>query len=138
MLRRATPAEMGLNGEVRGIPPVIEAEFGIYRTPVEFIASAEKLLHPFDAADLVSDASFRAVFATLTRGVEAIVASQREVIERWRRWAVELQPKEDELHAKMPERVASVYKDTILTPAAHPRECTLRVPKPSQGPDTWM
>ena len=39
---------------------------------------------------------------------------RRGVIERWTRWARELQPLEDKLHARMPERVASVYRGKRL------------------------
>ena len=114
LLRRATPSELGLGGELRGIPPILEVGFGRYRTHAEFIASAKKLQHPFDAADLVTDASFRAIFSTLTRSVSETQEMQRRVVEKWNHWARELQPKEDELHARMPERVASVYKGKRL------------------------
>ena len=114
LLKRGTPDAMGLGGESRGIPSVWELEFGVYRNPEEFIESARRLQHPFDAADLVSDASFRAIFATLTRSEEETRDMQRKVIEKWKRWAAELQPKEDELHARLPERVASVYRGKRL------------------------
>ena len=110
LLRRETPAEQGQGGEVRGVPAILEAEFGVYHTPDEFMDRAKSLQHPFDAADLVADASFRAVLATLSRGIEETEAMQQGVIDRWRRWARELQPQEDALHARMPERVSSVYK----------------------------
>ena len=114
LLRRGTPEELGSCGESRGIPPILELEFGVHRTPVEFIECAKLLQHPFDAADLVSDASFRAIFATLTKGAEVTRAARRAVLKKWRRWAVELQPKEDELHARLPESVASVYRGKRL------------------------
>ena len=93
---------------------MLEVDFGLYHTPCEFMKRAQHLVHPFDAADRVTDAAFRAILSTITRSPVKTREMRSAVLAKWWRWALELQPLEEALHAKMPERVASVYKGKRL------------------------
>ena len=88
----------------------IQLEFGVYHTPLEFLAEAKRLEHPFDSADFAPGAAREAVYRTLTLGEEEIFRIRREKLALWRRWKSELSEAEKELHRRMPHRVASVYR----------------------------
>ena len=82
LLCRRIPPALCIGGESWGVPPILEAEFEVHHTPADFMARPKKLVHPFDAADLVTDVAFRAIFATLTRSAQETRAMRQRTLSK--------------------------------------------------------
>ena len=85
-------------------------DFGIRRSPAEFVQAAIKLQHPFDAAAIAPDEVVKAVFVNLTSGTSEVLKRRAIMIGQIRLWRSELEAGERILHDRMPDRVRSVLK----------------------------
>ena len=61
-------------------------DFGIRRTPAEFVHAARRLQHPFDAAPIAPDEVIQAVFENLILGTDEIVRKRERIIKQTREW----------------------------------------------------
>ena len=77
------------------------ARIGVYRSPMDFVAAAQELSHPFDGSHSLDDGVKMNMFQLLTRGVEAVQAQRQAMFDYYHRRAVELQTQEEAIHAAM-------------------------------------
>ena len=94
--------------QTRGGAPTTAYTFGVYRTPMQFLAEAKLITHPFDSARALPDPMLRVLFTTLTKGPLEIMKIRLAKLKLWKQWAAELQPEERALRSSMAPSVRKV------------------------------
>ena len=82
--------------------------FGVYHEPEKFLRVAKQVDHPIDSLQALPDQMLRCLFDTLTRSPLEIAKHRLTVLQKWRQWAAELEPKEVELRRGMDPGCAQV------------------------------
>ena len=84
---------------------------GIYRTPDEFVEAALRLSHPFDGSSYVDDAVKRNIFELYTLGAKGVKDKRLQAFAYYKRRQLELQSRENALHAMLEPARANIVKD---------------------------
>lgn len=99
---------LNLTESGEGISRRYKCDFGVFRSPLQWITEALSLEHPFDTYHAVSDAVLIALFETLTLGANEIARRRTATLRKWISMAKELETDEQELRSGMESGVKEV------------------------------
>ena len=92
----------------------VRSFWGIYRTPLEFLAWSKTLKHPRSGSSGLDDVLIKSVFSLLTEGCAATASRRANVFSKWVKRAVALATDEQALHESMSPDVAKLLKGKRL------------------------
>ena len=87
---------------------------GVYRDPLQFAKLSLTLTHPFDVATALPDQALTVLARVLLDGPLTVVRRRLDLCLTWRKWAQELEGREEQLHASLHPSVASVVRGKKL------------------------
>ena len=87
---------------------------GVYRDPLQFAKLSLTLTHPFDVATALPDQALTVLARVLLDGPLTVVRRRLDLYLTWRKWAQELEGREEQLHASLHPSVASVVRGKKL------------------------
>ena len=94
-------------GEVGEVEVQI-SEFGVFRSPREFLEMAAHLQHPLDSPQLVEESNLRAILAVRDWPTAEMIAFRAKSLRHYMQVAIDLMEAEKKLRAKMDPQVAGV------------------------------
>ena len=107
--------EVALKGD-KGEKQVQISEFGVYRTPDEFIEFASGLQHPLDSPQVLEPANLRAMLAIRDWPASEVVAFRASNLRKYTNLAVKLMDEEKQLRETMDPQVNDVAERKALGP----------------------